>query len=111
MLPVDEALVVVEDIVLSTPLMATNAMSYLSYASAPTEEVQALTIDGSYDAIEVPLASGGAALPPGDGRLILFANGTADSAIAPFYGFQSGDAAKLASSQCYPRWLSLRGAE
>ena len=51
------------------------------------------------------------ALPIGDGRLIFFANGTADSALAPFFGFQSGNAANLVSSRYYPRWLSLRGAE
>jgi hypothetical protein len=111
MLPIDEGAATIEDIVLVDGWRDTANRCYLLYANAPDGDAQALTLDHQYRIVETPAASGGVALPPGDGRLILFANGTADSSLTPFYGFQSGDTDNLASSQYYPRWLSLRGAE
>ena len=111
MLPVDEGALVADGINLYAAWRDTANQVYMGYAQGPSGDVQAVTIDNQYRAVETPEAFGQLPIPVGDGRFIIFTNGTAVSSLTPFVGFQSGDTANLASSQYYKRWLSLRGAE
>ena len=110
LVPYDEALMVLDDVNWPTTKNAGTA-TYVVAAESPRGDWQAASVDGTKTIYETPTLSGGMALPPGDGRLVIFVNGTAEAKLSPFFGFQSDSAAVLSSSQYYPRWLSLRGAE
>lgn len=110
LVPCDEGLMVLDDVNWPTSKNAGTA-AYVVIAESPRGDWQAASVDGTKSIYETPTLSGGVALPPGDGRLVIFVNGTAEAKLSPYFGFQSDNVASLASSQYYPRWLSLRGAE
>ena len=110
LVPIDEGWLVIEDV--NWPQdKSSSGLTYLVAAQSPRGAWRAATVDHTYSVYEEPVVSGSLQLPPGDGRLVIFANGATDSNLAPFLGFQPDDMDSLAPSQYYPRWLSLRGAE
>ena len=111
LVPTDEEFLVLRDVGLDAAQVAGIASTATIIVESPTGIIQGAAMAVGGAVIGVPSVSGSIHLPPGDGRLYLFANGDGWSTIAPLVEFDEAASWGAYDSAYYPRWLSLRGAE